>query len=640
MNGDNTQWFSQTILTYKDKQYATDGYLRVSISTNTEDYKFFNPPIFNISITNQISKSCNLNIQNIDDLFESFTVALKQISGEDIVIEKNYQKGIKIYFQFIKATTTGERVVSIEMISSETDAVKVVVPVKPTFQSFLRRLRFFVENYDNICLNLLSHSINSRSTEILHQLPSLVKGISSQIVSCVPPEDDILDSCASKVDRESVKRTEGNIYDLDKFMGDDMSNIKIPELEVGEATGDQPIIEVESEFVAKYLGGDLYNLENKLTSFAVSPSPITGLATDIESVLEFKLMNGITDDDKKSIIYISTLFQNFCFKSYTINDQLIPSGTPTLKFKGKGDIKNLELAKDIAVLVGYMRTVRRRLESKIESAYDNKSIVYLYMRCMMDPFCFSYLDNLSRTDLMSAIETRYNYFDSIGLFDKYKQILTDNRCSEINSHDIRLYAEELIDTFIGKKEDIDVLHEKLFLDGKVRLPSKNTYNLEQIINEIIPVEVSEKLGADLKDTEVQGKIKDQFNISDEILQFFVGKQKSQKADKAKKITPLYRWVDKFKQDIPDQYREEVLEVVESLQYDTFNISKSPWPLDEFDERVVKALYLWQPALDEKMKANFEYFATLIENEKLSKENILTAVDSKQSTEWDDISSFV
>ena len=64
-DNEKTIWFSQTLLTFKDKQFATDGYLKVAISTNTEDYKYFNPPLFNISVSTNIQKSYNLNIQQM-----------------------------------------------------------------------------------------------------------------------------------------------------------------------------------------------------------------------------------------------------------------------------------------------------------------------------------------------------------------------------------------------------------------------------------------------------------------------------------------------------------------------------------------------------------------------------------------------
>jgi len=638
MNNENVKWFSQTTLTFKDKQYSTDGYLRVALSSNTEDYKFFNPPLFNISITNQMSKICNLNIQNAEDLLESFTVALKQLNGDDTIIEKHYQKNSKIFFKFAVTSSTNERVVIIEIISSETDAVKIIVPIKPTFQSFLRRLRFYVDHYDDMCFGLLTETFKGESNNIIHQLPSLIKGISSQILSEDPDQGEIADT-PPWIDQEVVKETAGNILDLDKFMGPDMENIKIPEIDEKKAEEKVPIVEIESDFINKVLKGDLFNLENKLTGFRVSSNAIRDLATDLETTLGFNLLNGITEDDEKSIIYISKLFQDFYSKTYTINGEPLPSATPTLKFKGKADPKNIEFAKDLIVIIGYMRTVRRRLESKIVNAYDNKSMVYLLLRCMMDPFCFSYLDGLTRNDILASIKNRYDYFDSIGVFDKYKQILIDNRCGKIDSRDISLFAEELVDKIVGKTPTIDLLHHQLFSSSNLRLPSKNTYNLEQITNEFVPVEVNEKLGADYKVEAVVTKTKEQLGVSEEIMQFFIGKQKVQKT-KTEKITPLRRWVDKFKQDIPESYRDDVIKFVKDMQYGMFDFEKSQWPLEEFDERIIKALYVWDPNSDEKMKANFEYFATLVEDEAMTKESILISTKIEQSDGWSAISEFV
>lgn len=639
MNNENTKWFSQTTLTYKDKQYSTDGYLRVSLSSNTEDYKFFNPPLFNVSISNQISKSCNLNIQHAEDLLESFTSALKQLNGDDTIVEKHYQKNTKIFFKFAMTTTTNERVVVIEMVTSETDAVKIIVPLKPTFQSFLRRLRFYVEHYDEMCFGLLTETFKSEANNIITQLPSLIKGISSQILSEVPEQETITDT-PPWVDEEAVKETAGNILDLDKYMGPDMENIKIPEIDGGKTEEKVKIVEIESDFVDKVLKGDLHNLENKLTGFAVSSNPIHDLAADLEQELGFKLLNGINEDDEKSIIYVSSIFQNFYSKSYTINGEAIPGATPTLKFKGKADPQNIEFAKDLVVIIGYMRIVRRRLESKISNAYDNKSMVYLLLRCMMDPFCFSYLDSLTRNDMLSSIQNRYEYFNSIGVFDSYKQILVDNRCTEIDSRDISLFAEEVVDKIIGKTPTIDILHEQLFSSGNLRLPSKNTFNLEQITNEFVPVEVNEKLGADYKEGNVAEKAKEQLGISDEVMQFFIGKQKVKKTTKAEKITPLKRWIEKFKQDIPESYREDVIKFVKSMNYDIFDFGKSPWPLEEFDERIIKALYVWDPNSDEKMKSNFEHFASLVENEAMTKESILISNKIENSEGWGAVTEFI
>jgi len=89
---DNTKWFSQTLLNYKDKIYGTDGYLQISISTNTTDYKYFNPPLLNFSITNNHKKSYNINFQNAQDLYKTFKKVICQLGNSpEADIQRKYQ---------------------------------------------------------------------------------------------------------------------------------------------------------------------------------------------------------------------------------------------------------------------------------------------------------------------------------------------------------------------------------------------------------------------------------------------------------------------------------------------------------------------------------------------------------------------
>ena len=56
-----TNWFGQTIQTYKDKIYGTQGYLRLSLTTNSDDNKQYNPPRLNINVSNNHSKNMSLS---------------------------------------------------------------------------------------------------------------------------------------------------------------------------------------------------------------------------------------------------------------------------------------------------------------------------------------------------------------------------------------------------------------------------------------------------------------------------------------------------------------------------------------------------------------------------------------------------
>ena len=635
---DQTKWFSQTLLTFKDKQFATDGYLRVAISTNTEEYKFFNPPMFNISISNanNYQKTSNLNIQNAEDLVESFQKVIASLNGDDAVVEKHYNKKAKLYFKFSVDPATQTRVITIEIFSNDSDAVKVIIPAKPTFQSLGKRLKYFVENYDTLCMNLLQNAISYESTQIIQQLPGLIKGISSQITE----QDNIPDSRAPVPEAAEVEVADTTNYDFDKFLGDDMENVKIPEIEDGgiiEQKQAEPAVTIESPFMEKVLKNDLLNLESKLTSFAVSENPVLDLAEDLRKQMGFDVLAGINEDDKKSLSYISKLMTDYNAKAYTINNTPVPDKTPTLKFKGKDVEENIELAKDLLTIIGFMRILRRRLETKFDNAYDSKALVYIYLRFIMDGYCFSFLQNFTNTEIKSAISNRFKYFNEIGVFDAYHKIIESNNCSPIQLSDLEAFAEEVYDSIV-KTPMIDEVHEMLHSGGSLKLPSKNTFNLEQIIKEFVVLEVNQMMGFDFKEKTAVEKLKES-GISDQMLKFFVGSKKVQKSGgiKTKKITPLQRVVEKFKQDIPEKYREEVIEHVTKLQHDKFDFKSCAWPLEEFDSRVVIALYVWDIEADVDMKTNFQHFMSLVESEQMTKDDIIIA--SKETPKKEEETTF-
>jgi len=187
---------------------------------------------------------------------------------------------------------------------------------------------------------------------------------------------------------------------------------------------------------------------------------------------------------------------------------------------------------------------------------------------------------------------------------------------------------------------IDKLHQESYEKGQVKLPSKHPFNLEQITNEFIPLEVNEKMGFDFKDKEALTNLKSQINPADEVLSFFIKKRKINKTINVEKITPLQRYVDKYKQDIPDQYRDEVVTHVKSMQYDIFDFDKCPWPLDEFDDRIVKAFYVWDTEVDTSMKSNFTHFASMVEEEQMTKESILISSKIEKSDGWSSVADMV
>lgn len=633
-NNDNTKWFSQTLLTYKDRTYGTDGYLRLSISTNTEDYKFFNPPVINISISNNYQKTYNINIQHAKDLVKTFKVVMSQSNGNNSEIQRKYQRKTLIYFKFFVETSNNTPVVLIEIRDNETDFTRVIVPLKSIFETFASCIRYYTENYFNICIQLLGQSINSENTQIIQQLPSLIKGISSQIVS----QNTFPDSPAPEIDKQDVAKTEANINDLDNFLGADMENIDVPEI---ESQKEAPITEIASVFVEKVLENNLYNLESIMINHTMNPNPFVAIAKYFKEKVEydikgenFTMLPSINDDDLKSISYMSKLYFSIAHQNYLNNGMSLPDSTPIFKYNPSDyQDENIEIAYDLFLFGLYVRCLRRKLEGKTSDIIQSKSLFYIQIRCFTDPFVFSFINKVDTNKLQSIISNRYKYYDNKGIFSKYKQLLIDMNCPEIKEDDIMASVQEAVDKAIGKIPNIDKLHDISVESNGLRLPSKNPFSLEQIINEIIPLEVAEKIGKDITSKNVLEEIKSKYTISDEILNFFSKSGKKVKVTqttKTPKTNNLIRLVKHFSDEIPEQYKESFMKYLKELTNKKFNFETTSFPIDEFGDNIVKALYVWDP----EIKGYKDLFLK-VEEELMEKDLILAKFKNGEDSEDSD-----
>lgn len=608
---DESKWINQTLMIYKDDKYASDGFLRVSIFTNTRDYKFYNPPKFGISISNQkFQKSYNLDIIGASDLFKSLTYAFK---NSDKIFEDKSQivkqdRTIQLIIDFTVAQND-DYVVRVTIKSGETDTTNILIPAD-VFQLFANILKFYVDKYCQLCSDLFIKAVDGELITLLQQLPTLIKQMPSQILPA-----NYIDSSAPP--EEAIKKTEINITNFEEMLGPNMENIKVAELAEKK---DEPIVEVESLFVDKFIKGDLRNLETILNNTSSIEELSHKMKLDMGLGEEISMMPGITDDEMISLLYVSKLLVNTIELSWTKFESPIPSSTPILRYEAKDNVKpeNIELAYDLLLMSGYIRSVRRRLEDKIADANENKSLFHLKFRCYVDPFYFSFLEKSDKTKLTSIIVNRFRYFNSLGVFDEYKNTLTMHNCADITEQDIAVYINEVGEKVIGKSLFILDQHDKLMVENNFKIGSKSNFNKEQIINEIVPLEIAEKVGQDTSSIEV----------SDEVKSFFKSKRKVKKVTEKSKKNHLARVVGTLKSDIPDKYKEDFLKWVEELDSKNFVFDKK-FPYQEFGDDLIKALYVWKPEDDPRIGSSLKYYQTKIESEVMEKEYILAMGDVKE-----------
>ena len=643
MYEDETQWFSQTLMTFKDSQYATDGYLRLSLSTNTKDFLSFSPTNLGLSISNGMTKVCNMNIQSATDLLLSLRNVVSnpdtvyQSEGQQIL--KRFNKNQDLVFEFVLEVNNNDRVVRITIRNSETDFAKIVIPYL-TFFVLATRLKEYVNQYEHICISLPTNFLLKELLISNRNISPAIKSLPTKFV-----ENEFVDHDV-KVNNEEVEKTQSTINDLDKFIGgSEMYNIDLPALESKKIIEEVSKIQghvIQSRFIEKVLKNDLHNLIDLLNVAETNAAPITFLeerfSRELGSNDSYKVLNGINTNSYKSLLYISKVFSNTTLMNYTENGVPIPSSIPVFKFKTTEITDdNIDFAYDLLMIGSYLRSFRRKAEDKVSDGYRNGSINYLLFRSYTDSMCFSFLEGKEIPVILSAVTSRFTQYDNAGFFDKFKSILEEFNCIQTTVDDISFTAEDLCKKIINNSPFIEDLHIKLNSNKSFILPSNNTYTIEQIINEVIPLEVHSKLGKDIN-------TRDLSSISSDVLLLFDTKKKNSKPVEKQKEekeseTNLQRFIRQYRNEIPDKYKDDFNSEITRLgNTEKYNFESGKFPLEEFGDNIVKGLYIWDPENDSKVVKNYKYFYEKYENEIMTKDNILVASTIGTSDKVDDWSS--
>jgi hypothetical protein len=617
-DSENTFWFSQLLLNYIDKDYQTDGQLRLSLSTNTKDYVSFNPVSLSLSITDTVqnrSKSTILNIQNATDLFNS----LKQLPlTAPVQVLKRYNKGQDLVFDLLKDVRTQETIMRLTIRNSDSDFTKVMININ-VLNVLIHRLKDFIEKYTLYCISLPNNCL-------LAELTSFIKGsiLSMKEKSFIPQFPPF--NISNPTCNEEIKKTETTISDLDKFIGgSEMTNINIPDLKEIETKSVEikNIIPVESIFVTKFLNNNLSVLENELNNCQLQKNGLDYFINRLQPLYDMKLLD-IEEKEYKSLIYtIHTLIHTF-IRSYVEKGLPFPPSIPILKCHFKTmNPQNLELACDLLVFNAYIRAYRKRLESSINDSLMNGSLFYILFRCYTDVFCFSILDKQDPNLISTMVLNHFRFYKSKNVFDIYDKKLEEYGAQLITENDIVGFIEELSSKVLNKSPYLLQLHDTLFTNGSLKLANNIDFSVEQIIKEIVPLEVASKLGYDITTLEFYK------DISKEVKILFSTTSKKQKPKEKKEevevMNNLLRLAKPYNQDVPESYRELFFQVLEEMgiKNTKFDFNDARFPLQEFGENIIKILYLWDPVTDPKIASNYKHFFSKFENEIMTKDLILS-----------------
>jgi hypothetical protein len=640
MNYQEKSWFNQILLHHKDTFYGTNGNLEISMSSNTSDYKTYSSVTLNFSITNEkIRKVYSINFQNALDLNKAFKGIYEDESNfvekRPVEVVRKYYSDKAIKFGFLRLNN--DKVVAISIVNSSSDFTNIIIQSN-VFECFLFFLKSFITDYLKLNCDFTSKFILSELLEQNKMLKDGIKSIPSSIINGVG--NNGIGKCSPELieaDEQvvnSMSEMELTLNDLDKFLGENLSNIIIPEIAKIE---NEKIIEksvelLTSDFVKNVLKGKLVNLENIMSSCSSTPFPSLCFGERVmnESASQFELLPGIEADELKSLAYLSKSFYNNMFFRYLDDGVPIPAGIPLLKYMPKSSVpENISLAYDLLLISSYIKVLRSKLEMKERDCQKNKSLFHMSLRLFTDIYSFSFLELISdKLTIKNCITERFRQYDQNGFFDDYKKILSDYRLDQVTCKEIEGVVDEIKSKVIGTQLFVTEVHNQYYSNAFLLVSSKNNLNLEQITETLNPLQsqiYKKKINPKNKELLISF-IESNYDVKNESIKPVIDIIKNSGVDssafrKVKERETNILKISKFYiNDIPEKYKADFIEHVRNFKDENFDFSDSNFPIEEFNEPILKAIYIWN-MYDKSM--SYADFVVKIENTSMSKDLILS-----------------
>ena len=658
-NEENVTWVNQQLYLFKDKQYNSNGTLDLTLGYNTTEFKYFSQASisFKISFDGEMrtTKNCSLNYSKVVDLLESFKDIINnpdKAYSDKFKISKRFNNDRNLNFTFKEARSSGEKCVIIQIFYNDSNFTNVIIP----YSEFLivnKILEKFEKEYISINNDLKSQLISLEHLRYLSGIENSIKALPGLMVdfSASSPSKEVSNFSKSYLETLEVKKIEKEIEatseqlsELDSFIGgSEMNNIKLPDEEKDEnrAAAVEPLSKrtINSDLINNILKKDISILEDILNSAYTKPNPI-------ESILQtFNVeLNGISDEDNKSLLFVSNLLFKTYLRNYLDNNIQIPSSIPMLKYKINSDSfhnasKPSILAIDLLMIHSYLKTYRTKIESKTEDITFTKSLTYLAFRCFTDALSFSVLDKLPIDYVSSSVQERFEFYKKEGFFTKYDENIKQHQLDEITKEDITNFLNNVIKFINMNRNSLYVtdLQDSYFKKGEIKLPTNNNFSTEQIINDIIKIEVARKLGTKFDKEDDLRKVVG--SLTNDIKKLYINGIENKPEENKK--SGLLRFVQNNMSEVPENIKSNFLVYVENLGNSNFDYDKiENLNLRDLGDSLVKALYLWKPEDDDKLKTNYLYYTTKIKDSSMTKNDIISILTNKTKeveSEWDNIS---
>lgn len=644
MNYEDLKWINYSLFSHKDKSYDSHGYLDISVSISTSDDVSFSFPklVFNLDNQGQ-RRSVRLSYSNVIDLINSFRIVDKNkqavfMDKQTGGITKRYNKDKDLVLEFDQIPSTGEAVVLLKISHNYSDEGKIIFPFEPDFYTIAKILSKFEDRCDLYGIELPARYLASLQLQESRVTNNLIKIIPTQIAPIQPafipkkesqnsiqdntPDKGAADILSSPVPNgtrcsmcgEDQMLTPSGLTcpnghggadpidedqnEFDQFTSENVDKVRIPELESDSIEQTKPLEQTyQSPFITRVLKNNIYNLQEMLFALTTNNNPLKTIMDTIHNGQTYKLLPGISEQDLKSVIYMSNTYFKINFQGHIHNQNVFPLSVPILKYDGSGaDRATIELSYDLLMIGAYLKLYRNRIEAIDSDAYKNGSLVHFAFRCFLDVATYSYLNDTNSEAIKNTITSRFKSFRELGFFDFYDKYLENQRQQPITVGEIVEYADKVFNV-IANQENVDKIHFSAYDVGSFKLPPKNDFTLEQITNEIIKYEVKTVFGQRIEDLTSDENIILLFNtkVPKKI------RQTDHRPEPRKVETHVLRYIKLKSTEIPERFRNDFLIYIEEMGNNKYDFINSPFKIEELNDTSVKSLYIWNDYIEDNIK---------------------------------------
>ena len=595
-NGDETIWVNQKEFQYKDVEFGSASMLDIATSINTKDFKYFSYVTLNFSITSdsdRTRRSCNLQIQEVKKLFNSFREVSKDYEE---AYYKNSEISLKVgdrYLEFkYKESTSGTRCVIIIIAYSENDYGRVIVPLED-FETIIHIFSTFFYGYQNFRKELKDQIVNHKIAETNLSIERGIRLLPSSI-SIGGMETPTLDT-----ETKTPSDEQDLLKDFEKHIDESLEKPLEEEKKIQAEEKMEVIPDINSSFIKDTLKLDLANYERILVAasgeYNSTQAVIDRLKESMSLPKDFMDLPGISEKDYKSTLYISRFNYLTAFKLYIRDKSPVPISMPPIKYKpdhSKVHSSNVELAYDLLVISAYLKNLTQKIAQKNADSQENKALFYYAHRCFTDILCFSFLDEKDADIIKNCVLSRFRDYEKAGFFAQYQNLLFEKTCTPISEKDIYSFLDLLVQKVLPSKMYVDDFHSKLFED-RLLVPPSNNISLEQIINEVVKINVLHcvnELNIYEVDLAQLNQIIDS-RVSPEVFDILrTPKSTRKQVEKVKYTSNLHWYFNKYRGDLPKGEGDKLVEYFKVLGENDFPFNNPPVNLEDLDERYVRALY--------------------------------------------------